>query len=61
LIGDWLVARVFDRSWLCAGQVLAAHSGGGCPTGEVGPPSDDEAAKPTTTAARHDCGGDGHD
>ena len=31
LIGDCVVARVFDRSWLCAGQapVFAAHSGGG--------------------------------
>jgi hypothetical protein len=31
LIGDCVVARVFDRSWLCAGQApaLAAHSGGG--------------------------------
>ena len=28
-----VVARVFARSWLCAGQGLAAHSGGGRPTG----------------------------
>ena len=31
LIGDCVVARVLDRSWLCAGQApaFAAHSGGG--------------------------------
>src|SRR3954467_5171487 len=50
LIGDWLVARVFDRSWLCAGHVFAAHSGGGCPTGEPGSPADGDAARPATTA-----------
>src|SRR5690242_14081139 len=35
-IGVWVVARVFERSWLCAGQLpaLAAHSGGAWPTVE---------------------------
>src|SRR5918996_4785295 len=51
LIADCVVARVFERSWLCAGHApaLAAHSGGGWPRGEACSPAD-EPAPPTSAA-----------
>src|SRR6476619_5407962 len=49
LIADWVVARVFERSWLWAGHepALAAHSGGGWPTADASPAAGELPAQPT--------------
>ena len=61
-IGDCVVARVFARSWLCAGHepALAAHSGGGCPTAGAGSAADDDVPTPLTAPIARTCAGDGH-
>src|ERR1700675_4955282 len=55
LIGDSVVARVFARSWLCAGHepALAAHSGGGWPTPDAGElPAQPTRARTATRAPK---------
>src|SRR5690242_18883098 len=51
LIADWVVARVFERSWLWAGHepALAAHSVGGWPTADPSPAAGELPAQPTRT------------
>src|SRR5690348_4823517 len=53
LIGDSVVARVFERSWLCAGHepALAAHSGGGWPTEDASPAAGALPVQPTRARA----------